>query len=217
MGERGAPTEESDAVVAYIRRFADPPADELATFVTRGRPLSLAAGAPFVELGDDKHRLGFIHEGVLRYHLPLANGEDITKDFGFPGWFAVSFGSAVRAIPARVAISAVSPARLTVWPFEDLARLIDSSKSWQRFGRRVAEMLYVRKEEREISFLVEDAVQRYHALLRQFPQALEFIPHYHLASYLGIRPQSLSRIRSRDRARGLRAQIPHPPDGSARS
>jgi CRP-like cAMP-binding protein len=217
MGERGAPTDESDAVAAYIRRFADPPADELATFIAHGRVLSLAAGAPFVELGDDRHRLGFIHEGVLRYHLPLANGEDITKDFGFPGWFAVSFGSAVRAVPARVAISAVSPARLTVWPFEELARLIDSSASWQRFGRRVAEMLYVRKEEREISFLVEDAEQRYRALLHQFPQALELIPHYHLASYLGIRPQSLSRIRGRDRARGLRARIPRPPDESAPS
>lgn len=197
MGERDDLTEEGDAVADYIRRFASPPASEIEAFVARGRPLGLAAGAAFVEQGEPRHRLGFIHEGVLRYHLLLKNGDDVTKDFGFPGWFAISYGSAVLGIPARVAISAVSPCRLTIWPFEWLAQLLDTPGEWQRFGRRIAEMLYVRKEEREISFLTDDAAERYTALQRQFPNAIKLIPHYYLASYIGIRPQSLSRIRSR--------------------
>ena len=197
MGERNRLTKDGNAVADYIRRFAGPPAPEVEAFVLRGRPLNLAAGDAFVKQGEERHHLGFIHEGVLRYHLLLKNGDDVTKDFGFPGWFAVSYGSAVRGIAARVAISAVSSCRLTVWPFEWLSQLLDTPGEWQRFGRRVAEMLYVRKEEREISLLTDDAGERYTALQRQFPNAIELIPHYHLASYLGIRPQSLSRIRGR--------------------
>jgi CRP-like cAMP-binding protein len=169
----------------------------LEAFIARGRRLSLAAGVAFVEPGESHHRLGFIHEGVLRYHLLLRNGEDVTKDFGFPGWFVASFGSAVRKTPARVAVSAVSPCRLTVWPFQALAELMEAPGEWQRFGRRVAEMLYVRKEDSEISLLTHDATERYTALVKMFPSAVRLIPHYHLASYLGIRPQSLSRIRSK--------------------
>lgn len=195
MGERSLMGEEDRAIGEYIRNFASPPAAEVQSFIARGQRLSLGAGAAFVEPGETRHRLGFIHEGVLRYHLLLRNGEDVTKDFGFPGWFVASFGSAVRGIPARVAVSTVSQCRLTVWPFQSLAELMDTPGEWQRFGRRVAEMLYVRKEEREISLLTDDATERYKALVKMFPSAVRLIPHYHLASYLGVRPQSMSRIR----------------------
>jgi hypothetical protein len=169
---------------------------EVDAFIARGRRLSLGAGAAFVEPGESRHRLEFIHEGMLRYHLLIGNGEDVTKDFGFPGWFMASFGSAVRGIPARVAISTVSPCRLTVWPFHTLAELMDTPGEWQRFGRCVAEMLYARKEEREISLLTDDATERYKAPNKMFPSAVRLIPHYHLAPYLGVSQQSLSRIRT---------------------
>jgi hypothetical protein len=58
-------------------------------------------------------------------------------------------------------------------------------------------MLYVRKERREISFLLEDAETRYLEFLRSFPSDAGEIPQYQIASYLGIRPQSLSRLKKK--------------------
>jgi CRP-like cAMP-binding protein len=177
-----------------IRRFADPPADEIAALVAAGRPCALKSGEDFCHIGQEKHEVAFIHEGVLRYYLILPDGEDATKDFSFAGGFAVSYGSAVMSEAAAVGVAAVTPCKLTVWRYSAFTALYGRHSEWERFGRRIAEMLYVRKEKREISLLTESADERRLAMLRAFPQAAE-IPQHFLASYLGIRPQSLSRLK----------------------
>ena len=95
-----------------------------------------------------------------------------------------------------MAISAVTVCQLTVWPYRTLADLYDRDPQWQRLGRLAAEMLYVRKERRELSFLLQNAETRYRNFLRDFPCSSQ-IPQYYVASYLGIRPQSLSRLKKR--------------------
>jgi CRP-like cAMP-binding protein len=174
--------------------FADPPSDEITVLIAAGRPRALRSGEDFCRIGQEKHEVAFIHEGILRYYLILPDGEDATKDFSFPGGFAVSYGSAVMNVPAEVGVAAVTPCRLTAWPYSAFAALYGRHPEWERFGRRIAEMLYVRKERREISLLTESAEQRRLAMLRAFPHAAE-IPQHFLASYLGIRPQSLSRLK----------------------
>ena len=184
-------------IAAYIARFAAPPAAQVAAFIAAGRPRTLAAGQDFCMLGQSHHELAFIHEGIVRYYVTLPDGEESTKDFSFAGSFTVSFGSAVVGRPAAVAIAAVVSCRLTVWPYRTVQDLHARDPAWQEFGRRVAELLYVRKEHREIALLLHDAATRYRAMHDEFPPALNKIPQYHLASYLGIRPQSLSRLRKK--------------------
>src|SRR4051812_10351689 len=96
------------------------PQDELEGFLRQGTELRVAAGELFCPPGNRKHQIGFLHEGIVRYHVLTDAGDDITKDFSFAGSFTVSFGSAVRREPAAVAISAVEDALLTVWPYERL-------------------------------------------------------------------------------------------------
>ncbi len=179
-----------------IRRFAAPPTAEVATFAAAGRRRDLAEGAEFCAVGQETHEVAFIHLGIVRYYVLLPDGEESTKDFGFAGSFTVSYGSAVMGQPAAVAIAAVTACRLSVWPFAAFTALYDRHAEWQKLGRRIAEMLYVRKERREMSFLLESAEERYAAMLRDFPEAAT-IPQYYLASYLGIRPQSLSRLKKK--------------------
>ena len=62
---------------------------------------------------------------------------------------------------------------------------------------QVAELLYVRKEQRELSFLLLDAEARFRQMQEQFGTQADAIPQYFLASYLGVRPQSLSRLKRR--------------------
>jgi CRP-like cAMP-binding protein len=181
-------------IAEAIRRFAEPPADEIAALVAAGRPRLLHAGEDFCRIGQEKHEVAFIHEGVLRYYLLLPDGDSATKDFSFPGGFAVSYGSAVMDEPAAVGVAAVTPCKLTVWPYSAFDARYRRHPEWGLFGRRIAEMLYVRKERREISLLTETAEERRLGMLRAFPQAAE-IPQHFLASYLGIRPQSLSRLK----------------------
>lgn len=184
---------------AYVKQFASPPRDEIDDFIARGRRALLAKGEALTELGSTTHRLAFLHTGIVRYHVIVpSTGEDVTKDFNFAPSFAVSFGSAVRRQPARVAVTAVEDCAVTVWGADALTQLFDSGGvEWQRFGRRVAEQLYVRKEDRELAFLTEDANARYDAMLTQFAPVAARIPQHLLASYLGITPESLSRLKRR--------------------
>ena len=192
---------DAEVIARYFERFAHVPQQDVDAFVAKGRLRRLEAGQPFCELGQRRHELGFIRAGIVRYYVTLADGEEATKDFSFAGTFAVSFGSASMGRPAEVAISAVVATELRVWPYETLLALYESGAEGQRLGRRIAELLYVRKERRELSFLLEDAQTRYLGLQQQLGPGIDAIPQYHLASYLGIRPPSLSRLRLRLRKR----------------
>jgi CRP-like cAMP-binding protein len=189
---------------AEIRRallaVGKPPAEQLDELIARGKRARLARGQPFIREGDASHRMGFIHTGIVRYHVIAPDsGRDVTKDFNFAGSFTVSYSSAVLRQPARVAISAVEDCVLTVWPWVDFAAAFERDVEWQRMRRRFAEMLYVRKENRELAFLLQDAGARYEGALAQFPGDVARVPQHFLASYLGIAPESLSRLKRRER------------------
>jgi CRP-like cAMP-binding protein len=184
-------------ISAYFRQMANPPFADIEHFVGQGKHRSLETGEHFCSLGQARHEVAFIKNGVLRYFVPLPDGEEATKDFSVTGSFTLSFGSAVVSVPAQVAIAAVVRTDIVVWDYQMLLDLYASNIEWQKLGRRVAEMLYVRKEQRELSFLLLDAPARYQKFLEQFAAYADRIPQYYIASYLGIQPQSLSRLRKK--------------------
>jgi CRP-like cAMP-binding protein len=188
-------TEFINAVASYFQRLANPPMADIETFAKRAVHRRLESGESFCRLGQSRHELAYIKTGSVRYYVTLPDGEEATKDFSFAGSFTLSFGSAAVQRPAQVAIAAIVPTELAVWPYQVLLELYESHPEWQKIGRRVAEFLYVRKEQRELSFLLMDASTRYKVMREQFGAQIDMIPQYMLASYLGIQPQSLSRLR----------------------
>jgi CRP-like cAMP-binding protein len=183
------------SINAYFKQVANPPEADIARFVAQGKLRLLQPGSCFCSLGQKLHEVAFIKTGIVRYFVTLPNGEEASKDFSVAGTFTLSFGSAAARLPAQVAIAAVVPTELVVWPYQLLLDLYASDIEWQRLGRRIAEILYVRKEQRELSFLLLDAPTRYRRFCEQFGPYTDRIPQYYIASYLGIRPQSLSRLR----------------------
>jgi CRP-like cAMP-binding protein len=177
--------------------MANPPEADIARFVAQGKPRLLETGECFCSFGQKNHEVAFIRSGIVRYFVTLPDGEEASKDFSAAGSFTLSFGSAAARVPAQVAIAAVVPTELVVWPHQVLLDLYASDIEWQKLGRRVAEILYFRKEQRELSFLLLDAPTRYQKFLEQFVADADRIPQYYIASYLGIRPQSLSRLRKK--------------------
>ncbi len=191
------PAETVESIATYLGRFAAVPAADIERFVAAGRSRVLEPGGSFCRLGQPTHEVAFIQTGIVRYFVTLPDGNESTKDFSFNGSFTLSFGSAASQRPAQVAIAAVVRTELLVWPYAVLLALYESSIEWQKVGRRVAEALYVRKEQRELSFLLLDAEARFRQMRALFGPEADAIPQYLLASYLGVRPQSLSRLKRR--------------------
>ncbi|MFT3710659.1 MAG: Crp/Fnr family transcriptional regulator [Archangium sp.] len=176
-------------------RIAQMPQVELREFFASGREVKLQPEEAFVRLGEREHRVGFIHRGLVRYQVTTADGKDVTKDFGLSGTFTGSFGSALLGIPSQLSIIALEDCELTVWPWDTVRSGFERGAQWERFGRRIAELLYVRKEQRELDFLLRSAAERYADAVKLLGPAVTRIPQYHLASYLGIAPESLSRLK----------------------
>jgi CRP-like cAMP-binding protein len=185
------------SITAYFRQIANPPDSDIAQFAAQAKRRLLEPGECFCSLGQKMHEVAFIKTGIVRYFVTLPDGEEASKDFSVAGSFTLSFGSAAARLPAQVAIAAVVPTELVVWPYQLMLDLYASDIEWQKLGRRIAELLYVRKEQRELSFLLLDAPERYRRFREQFGPHADRIPQYYIASYLGIRPQSLSRLRKK--------------------
>lgn len=149
----------------------------------------------FLKEGEVCRRLGFIIKGYVRVFYSL-NGEEITKDFNFENSFCGSYASFSLQKPALFNVVAMEDTTLFTLGREDLFRLFDQHPSIQKFGLLCIEHMFIRKELREASFLLHTAQERYNELTSNFPDILKRVPLKYLASYLGLRPETLSRIRN---------------------
>jgi CRP-like cAMP-binding protein len=201
LGSVDIDIENINPIVAHVAQFASPPPDQVAAFIAAGKQRRLDAGEDFCAPAQETHELAFIHHGVVRYYTISSDGEETTKDFSFANSLALSLSSAVRNCPAEVAIAAVTECRLTVWPYRLMTLLYREHPEWQKFGRRTSEMLYCREEQHKLALLQLDAGERYRAMFLTLPGERERIRQHLVASYLGIRPQSLSRLKQKLRQR----------------
>lgn len=139
--------------------------------------------------------IGFVEEGVLR-SFREQDGEEFISDFYIPGSFVTSYRSFLRKEPSVGAIQALEDAKISCLSFSDFELLTKESPLWYKLGKYIADTLFVKKCIKETSLLMNTALERYRLLLRTYPQIEQHVTQYHIASYLGIKPESLSRIKS---------------------
>ncbi|NLR57277.1 Crp/Fnr family transcriptional regulator [Chitinophaga polysaccharea] len=158
------------------------------------QPVSYKTGELLSEAGKTSHAIYFIATGIVRVYT-LHNGKEISLDFLFPRSFCASYASFITQQPAAVNIQAIMPVTGYAFHYADLQQLYHASHQSERIGRLIAEQQYLRKYNRELSFLQYSAQERYAQLLQEHPEVIQHIPIKQIASYLGIEPESLSRIR----------------------
>ena len=159
-------------------------------------PIRLANGEVFVREGDVARRVGVIEEGIVRYHV-LRDGREHVTGFDAEGEVAGDFASFFEGSAAVHTIEAVGPCVLRVLTreaFDDLARRFPALAGVRS---AVAETLWVGERVRAAEAQQLTAEERYRRLLERSPHLVQRVPLYHIASYLGVTPEALSRIRAR--------------------
>ena len=140
--------------------------------------------------------LGFINKGILRqYHLK--DGQEFTEDFFSENDFIGNYISYLKQEPSTLNIQALEDCELFVITFEDLQKFYDEIPTVDRFGRLIAERKLIEYHDKTTSFLLDSPEERYYKLIQQKPDLHSRVKQYYIAQYLGIRPESLSRIRKR--------------------
>lgn len=138
----------------------------------------------------------FILEGVFRLFLELPE-KDITIDFGFPSNFLSSYSSFLTQTPSIASIESLTKSKVIYISQENLFEIYKSTTVGESIGRIFAEDFFLYKSKRELSFMKDSPTERYLNLVKEQQQLIQEIPQKYLASYIGITPQALSRIRAR--------------------
>lgn len=147
--------------------------------------------------GQRAYEMGMVVEGMFRQYY-IRDGEEKTTYFFFEQHFIGGYISCLSGKPSLLTIEALSEATVVLFPYEVLLGLYQQYPDWQMFGRKIAEYATMGLEERMVSLLTKSAEERYLELLSSNRQKiLERIPQQYIANYLGITPESFSRIRHR--------------------
>ena len=169
------------------------------------RARSLLKGEAFLRANDRAHEVAVVVSGLLREYFLLPDGTERTKAFIEPGAFSGSLADLISGRPSRAWIVAEQPSRLLTLPAKEVVALARRHASWARFRIRATEALLLLKAEREYELLGLDAAARYSAFQQRYPGLESVVAARHVASYLGITPVHLSRLR-RQRTLAARAQ-----------
>jgi CRP-like cAMP-binding protein len=180
-----------------LRRFCNFSDGELDLLKPSLSARHLSKGEDFATEGKVATMVGIVLSGNLR-HFYTSDGLERTTYFYFENHFISAYISCMTGKPSQLTIQAITDSELLVFPYKALTALFDQSHHWERFGRLLAEYLAIGLEERMVTLLMLSPEERYHHLLGSGKdKILERIPQHYIASYLGITPVSLSRIRNR--------------------
>lgn len=157
---------------------------------------NIAKNDQILKQGDHCDFIAFIQEGSFRFYYDKEGDVKITAFF-FEGDFVSNYRSFLTGKPSDHFIESMQDAVIYKINLHELRSLYDKHKNIERLGRLIAENLYLSVANRLDSFLFQTPAERYQALFERNSRLLQEIPQYMIASYLGVKPETLSRIRSR--------------------
>ncbi len=155
----------------------------------------LSKGGYFVRAGETSTRVGYMNRGWLRYFYTDGEGREFVRYFCNGGNFVTSQSALIEGAPSAFSIQAIEDAELVVFAYKDWLSLLETHSAWGIIHKTILDQALVRAEQRERSLILDDAATRYRMFLEEFPDAEEHVRQYDIASYLGISPVTLSRIR----------------------
>lgn len=179
-----------------LSKFVTITDEEFNMFVSKMKPRTLKKNEHFLREGEICHNAVFLINGCVRYYF-IVNGEEKTGQFFFDSSWYTDLESFVSGEPSEQNIQALETSECLIISKKDLHQLYERSHTFERFGRLLVEygFLGLRKKNKLLTNMSPE--ERYLDLLKNRPRVIERIQLIYIASYLGIQPESLSRIRKR--------------------
>ncbi|MCU0424064.1 MAG: Crp/Fnr family transcriptional regulator [Candidatus Kapabacteria bacterium] len=161
------------------------------------REMTLGRKQLFAEEGKRANLVGFVLQGSLRQFY-TRDGDEKTTYFYFENNLVADYISCLTKQPGLLTLETLEETRLLVFNYDVLERLCGEFPAWNTFARKIAEYIAIGLEMRLVEHLMYSPEERYNLLIKSNKtRILERIPQQYIASYLGMTPVSLSRIRNR--------------------
>ena len=150
----------------------------------------------FLRAGDVCNKSAFVVTGCFRYFTTNSKGEEFITKFAVDDWWIGDMQGMIRGTPSKVSIEALEDAALLTISATDYKALLQKSRCFADFQEKKLSLAYQSAELRSSEF-TESAENRYQILISKYPNITQRVPQYYIASYLGITPESLSRLRKK--------------------
>lgn len=184
-----------DVFKAHIQKRIELTESEFEKCLTFFIPKKIRKRHFLLQEGDVCRHLGFVTKGCLREYNVDDKGEEHVIQFAIEDWWISDLNSFLTEKPSLWNIDAIEDSELLLLEKRDRERLFAAIPKMERFFRLLQESNYVSTHNRINQTLTDSADDRYLAFLKNYPALVQRVPQNQIASYLGITPQSLSRIR----------------------
>lgn len=180
-----------------IKSIADIPDEQIEQILTISKLKYIDKGDCFIREGEIPRKFAFVVSGLFRYCYLDEKGNEFTKGFFLENSFISSYSALIQNRESYFTIEALEDSSIMVISYNEWLKLLENNICWNKFLISLLEKGYCIKETREREFLLFDAETRYKSFLNTFPGLERRIKQHLIASYLGITPVALSRIRKK--------------------
>jgi CRP-like cAMP-binding protein len=143
-----------------------------------------------------KHR-NYVYKGAFRAYVVADEGQDHTINFAIDDWWITDYNSYIFQQPATMFVVALEDSTILQIDYETEQELKKQNHKFETFFRIIAERGLAFQQRRIISNLIHTAEERYENYVAKYPQIVQRVPQYALASFLGMTTEFLSRIRNK--------------------
>jgi CRP-like cAMP-binding protein len=171
------------------------PENRIDELLSIGRIKSIETSDFFIRAGEVPNKIAFIATGLFRYVYINDKGDEFTKGIIVENFFLSSYSAMIMSKPSYFSIEALEDSQVLEIIWKNFTQLLNNDIFWVKFLLKFVEKGYMIKEKRERDLLLLDAETRYKIFLKEFPGMDQRIKQGIIASYLGIKPETLSRIR----------------------
>jgi len=186
-----------DTILANAARIITLNAEEKKFFCSLLRVKQIRKRQYVLQAGDVSRFETFVNKGCLRAYYIDDDGNERIAQFALEGWWIGDMASFTRGLPAKLTIDAMEDSEIIQIEKADFEMLLERIPKFERYFRLLLTNAFIAHQHRILSYLSSTAEERYAELLTKYPGFEQHIPLRHIASYLGVTPEFLSRMRKR--------------------
>ena len=160
-------------------------------------PKRIRKGAYLVQEGEVSRYLAFVTKGCLRSYGIDKKGEEHVIQFALEGWWITDLYSFLTGKPGEYFIDALEDSDALLIESASYEKLCTTVPKFERYFRILLQNNYIATHRRVFASIGLSAEERYLQMLEKYPTIVQRVAQRHIASYLGITPEALSRIRHR--------------------
>ena len=150
-----------------------------------------------LQAGDKAEFSIFVTKGCLRSYSVDAAGEEHIVQFALEGWWIGDTSAFLTNEPASFNIDAIEDTEVLLFESESIDMIFDHVPMFERYMRLLLQGNYVAMHKRLVSAISTTAEEKYLRMQKQYPDIMQRVPQHMIASYLGLKPETLSRIRKK--------------------